>query len=80
MTETLPTSKCQSCEAPIIWVETVKDDGTPGKKMPLDAEPIGRAMVRFGPDGSRARFSQTWKSHFATCPYAKQHRTKGAKP
>ena len=68
-------AKCQSCEAEITWVTTTRADGTEGKPMPLDAEHFVTGMVRFGKDGSKAKFAKVYKSHFATCPYAKEHRT-----
>jgi len=75
------SSRCSSCDAPIIWAVT-----DAGKRMPLDAEPApdgnvvltrvgGQARARkgseFGPNMPRH------KSHFATCPNANQHRGKG---
>lgn len=59
---------CIDCGAPIILIQAVKTDGSLGKRVPLDAEPAGRAMIRFGPNGDKVRFAQTWRSHFATCP------------
>ena len=35
---TYKQSKCRSCQAPVIWVGTVK-----GKKMPLDADTVAPA-------------------------------------
>jgi hypothetical protein len=77
---------CRSCSAPLLWVRSA----TTGSLMPLDAEPAedgniwlvdGMAHVHNGslfeemlPEGPR------YKSHFASCPNAAQHRKpKGAK-
>lgn len=70
---------CSSCGAPILWCQTHR-----GKSMPVDPEPCadgnvivedGRAEVlkaehlaRLGSDVPR------YKSHFATCKFAGQHR------
>ena len=65
--------KCRSCNAEIVWVKTAN-----GKSMPIDAQPYedgnlalvdGMALVATEPKGS-----PLYKSHFATCPNAKQHR------
>lgn len=78
-------SKCRSCGAEIMWIKTVN-----GKNMPVDAEPVyfhqdpsgaeifvtkGGAVVR----GITAKpgendVSTGYNSHFATCPFADQHR------
>lgn len=72
-------ARCYSCGAPIQWCITAK-----GKRMPVDSEPAGDgnllvelvrgqlvATVDPGPDLlGRPRH----KSHFATCPNAKEHR------
>jgi hypothetical protein len=55
----------------------VRADGTEGRMMPLDAEHTGMAVVRFGAAGGMAKFTKVWKSHFASCPYAKEHRYEG---
>jgi hypothetical protein len=67
-------SVCKSCGAQIRWAKTEA-----GKTIPLDPEPTlngnvvldhaGVAHVRHaGVGGAR------YVSHFATCPFAKQHR------
>ena len=61
-------TKCRSCGAPIILVQSVKGDGSPGKRVPLNADPINRGLVRFGPNGEKVRFAQIWESHNKTCP------------
>ena len=78
-------SKCKSCGAEIKWITTVN-----GKSMPVDAEPVqfhhdpsgteifvtdGGAVVRgitakTGEEGTTTGYN----SHFATCPFANQHR------
>ena len=78
-------SKCKSCGAEIKWITTVN-----GKSMPVDAEPVqfhqdpsgteifvtdGGAVVRgitakAGEEGTTTGYN----SHFATCPFADQHR------
>lgn len=32
-------SRCRSCQALIVWVETEAKPDKPGRKMPLDADP-----------------------------------------
>jgi len=73
---------CTSCQAEIRWAVTAA-----GKLMPIDPEPVeggnleligernGRPLVRYRqpsllepPDGPR------YRSHFASCPHAGQHR------
>jgi hypothetical protein len=67
-------TRCRSCEAPVIWVRMTETDGKPGKAMPVNAEPNGRVLIRFGPNGENAKMAQAWTSHFATCPSAEQWR------
>lgn len=70
-------SKCSSCGAAILWLNTAK-----GKSMPVDAEPSeggnirisrGVAEVLSKPD---QKDEPLHKSHFATCPNAATHRKK----
>jgi hypothetical protein len=77
------TSRCRSCRAPIIWAQTEN-----GKQMPLDAEPYDgddpRGLFVFRhvdqvvyamavtPDAFPAE--PVYRSHFATCPHAAEHR------
>lgn len=71
-------SKCASCGASIVWVALIpKDPDRKPKRHPLDAAPIGSALVRFGRAGESARFVDTYASHFATCPNAAKHRRGG---
>lgn len=62
-------STCRSCQAPIIWVKTIR-----GRNMPLDAEEmIGQDLLLFeiGADGvarSAAKGKPGRQSHFVTCP------------
>ena len=69
-------ARCKSCEAEIMWVRMLKADGSRGKAMPLDAEHDGIRLVRFGKNGDLCKAVRVYKSHFATCPYAKEHREK----
>lgn len=75
------SATCRSCGAPIIWAKTLG-----GLNMPLDAEPNpdgnvvlahGLAIVREKPSfevrGEREGETRH-TSHFATCPFAAQHR------
>lgn len=66
---------CKSCGAAVRWMMTPK-----GKAIPLDPQPrddgnlviIGSlAWKSDGTPGPR------YVSHFATCPYADQHRKRG---
>jgi hypothetical protein len=78
---------CRSCGAEIRWVHTVS-----GATMPLDyhpvpdgnivavlpapegTEPLARVL---GKDDPRPEGQPLFKSHFATCPNANQHRRGG---
>ena len=64
-------SKCSSCEASIIWVKSEAN-----RDMPLDAEPT-RGLVIRKDDGMLpvAVMTDVYRSHFATCPNAAQHRS-----
>lgn len=74
-------STCRSCNAEIIWTVTRN-----GKRMPVDFEPTptGDFVLDKESDGSFTsnRYSHfvhdesrpRRKSHFETCPNAKQHR------
>lgn len=55
--------RCESCQAPIIWLKTVS-----GKNMPVDRAPGVNSTMVF--DGDKHT------SHFATCPNAAKHRRK----
>jgi len=69
--------QCRSCGATIIFVKTAK-----GKSMPLDVQPAddGNIIVVDGVavylKGEAPPNKLRWKSHFATCPQAAQHRKK----
>lgn len=66
---------CNSCGADIFWVRTKN-----GARMPLDAMPAldgnlelrGNVAVFVTPDANAVE--SRYKSHFATCPNASQHR------
>lgn len=81
-----PTATCSSCTALIIWATTAR-----GKAMPIDALPATDGNIRLDDRGpGRPPLAvvvatdqadlldsdqQRWKSHFATCPNADEHRT-----
>lgn len=81
MSQSNGTGRCNSCGAPIRWVETPT-----GKRMPLDPEPVVGGNIEIGDDGIARVFGKAeadvraangdllHKSHFATCPTASQHR------
>lgn len=66
---------CRSCGASIIWAQTAK-----GKDIPIDAEPApdGNIALINGVAHVDSLFLKSaqmhYKSHFATCPNASQHR------
>jgi hypothetical protein len=74
--------KCRTCEAPILWAETVK-----GRRIPLDAQPAHDGNIRLEERGQyvtplaiivtgRVEGVTLYKSHFATCPDAENFRSK----
>lgn len=82
-------SACRSCRAPVVWVETEARGDKPGRKMPLDADPENLSMALGLPNGNliftgahtgegtpivRYVSAGLHRSHFASCPNAKQHR------
>lgn len=77
-------SRCESCDAEIIWARTQR-----GERMPLDAEPSesGNVLLTGQPpkrragvltrgqaEGARAVGQRLHLSHFASCPMASAHR------
>lgn len=69
---------CNSCGAQILWVVTAN-----GKQMPVDAEPVVKTphgLMTLSPvEGRTAHRADAvrghlYRSHFATCPNAKEHR------
>lgn len=77
-------SQCRSCHAPIIWAQTENH-----RSMPVDAAPDhvrGNVELLSPPAGMTQPLARVHKqppmvpegplhtSHFATCPYAKDHR------
>lgn len=77
----MDTGKCRSCGAAIIWSKTVAT----GKAVPLDAEPHEDGNIGLVPAGAmvlpkemvelgKKIGSKRYRSHFATCPNASQHR------
>ena len=72
------SGKCSSCGAAIFWERTKN-----GKHIPVDAAPSpdGNIEMRGGIAhvvGDELPLAPRFKSHFATCPNAAQHRK--AKP
>lgn len=65
----MDVSKCRSCGAPIVWVVMRPS----GKRMPLDAKPEKRITLDMIDPGV-AEMTDTFVSHFATCPNAAAHR------
>lgn len=64
-------ARCRSCDAPIVWITTVR-----GKRMPVDVGTLRRGIQIIPHDGSyRAAQVVTMATpHWATCPNADQHR------
>jgi len=82
----VPTARCKSCDAEIIWASITKKDGTPGQ-MPFDKDPDEKGyycLVRRSDGTIHASYIKKGesfpagglprKSHFATCPNAPSHR------
>lgn len=77
-----PTAVCLSCRAPIVWVTSVK-----GKKIPCDAKTRAFVPCPRGTVVTDARNGvglvvagagvNLYTPHWATCPYAGQHRKGG---
>lgn len=82
-------STCRSCKAPVVWVQTEATEKKAGRNMPLDADPENTARALVVPDGNIVFIGKTTgdgtpivryvkggkhRSHFATCPNAKEHR------
>ena len=63
---------CKSCGARIWWVVMGGTDA----RMPVDADP--QWVVTIESDG-KAVTRDGYRSHFATCPNADQHRKRGRK-
>lgn len=73
--------KCRSCGKTIWWLTT-----TAGNTMPVDPEEVpdgnivlvdGKAHTLRGDLFEEKHEGPRYKSHFATCPQAAQHRRKG---
>ena len=65
----METSSCRSCGASIVWVVMRPS----GKRMPLDAKPEKRITLD-DVDPGVGEMTDTYVSHFATCPQAASHR------
>jgi hypothetical protein len=73
-------SRCRSCQAEIRWVRTEHD-----RRMPLDREPYAgddpRGLFVLRGDTAIAvppgafQDEPLYRSHFATCEHAAEHRT-----
>jgi hypothetical protein len=73
MSTDLRLAHCKSCRAPIVWVTTES-----GKPMPLDFRSERRFVVHEDKAGKPVAVStNTYVSHFATCPDAAKHRKEG---
>jgi hypothetical protein len=76
-------SICRSCRARITWLETAG-----GKKIPVDEDPVpdgnivvvgGMAHVLGKHDVSELAFTEPrYKSHFVTCPQAREWRNRAS--
>ncbi len=76
-------AKCKSCGATMLWTKTPS-----GRNMPLDPDPVPDGNVilidgvafPFHPDHKNPEHNSQprYKSHFATCAFASQHRKTGA--
>ena len=72
-------NKCRSCGQKILWAITPAN-----KRMPLDPTPVPDGNIVLVTRGeflsplavTGASGSPRYKSHFATCPNAAQHRRK----
>jgi hypothetical protein len=77
-------SRCRSCQAPILWARTERT-----KAMPVDAEPYtgddprglfvlrrpnGMAPLAIAVPFGAFPGEPLYRSHFATCPHADEHR------
>ena len=70
-------TRCKSCDAPIRWVKMAK-----GRLMPIDdlAYEDGNIVVQGGrgfvlsKEDAEMYQGVLFKSHFATCPNAQEHR------
>lgn len=83
---TVPTARCSSCQAEIVWTHTLT-----GERMPIDLRPSPIGNIRIDvrgvqlvatvtPDSTPDMFDSTdsgirYVSHFATCPQAAEWRT-----
>ncbi len=73
------SSTCRTCRAPVLWATTEH-----GRKMPLDLEPytgpepgglfILRGELAVAVTAAAFDDEPLYRSHFATCPQADQHR------
>jgi hypothetical protein len=61
-------ANCGSCNAPILWITTAN-----GKNAPVDRKPEKRYVLRDAAPGI-GDVLDTYISHFATCPFADEHR------
>jgi hypothetical protein len=67
------TAVCSSCGAEILWTVTEA-----GRRMPVDAKPEKRVVLKVNdsdPLTPLSRVTDTFISHFATCPNAQRHRS-----
>jgi hypothetical protein len=86
MTTLRRIDKCKACSAPILWAET-----SSGKKIPIDAAPVanGNVVLYDGPGSgkllafttleARAKATELFQSHSASCPEPKTFRRRRPK-
>lgn len=66
--------RCRSCGAPVVWAHTEN-----GQRIPVDPQPItgGNLLLVGLTDPPRVVYDKrhgTHRTHFASCPHAKQWR------
>jgi hypothetical protein len=62
--------KCSGCGAKIVWAVTANN-----KAIPLDAKPEKRFTLVPKGGFNEARVTDTYVTHFATCPKAAEFKT-----
>lgn len=64
-----PKAYCNSCGAAVLWCVTEN-----GRRMPLNTDYEARVVLDPSTDPMTGKVRRTYKSHFATCPNAAEHR------
>lgn len=82
-------SRCRTCDAPILWVETEATEAKPARRMPLDADPENLSAALQVNNGNIVFIGKTsgngtpivrfvkggsHRTHFVSCPDAAKHR------